>query len=707
MRDPLFEHDDPSLAATQRAAATARAEARQLLDAEDLVVGLAEWCRQTLFGTDILDPGPDGSNLSDLLALPGSTSLTFEFVRNVKKRQSLQTGFTALLENREDPRKHVAAWLFGTGLANAITKEFVVADGSAGRVLSGVWDLVSSNALMSVAFGEAIPELLRRSPLAFQALLRDLNARFEDINRDPGLGTYSGEREAFNALVGTLRSEKSLLKNWLARDPWFPVHYNLLNLVPLILPVDRVRVLELVDAFDFPHPIRQILQHHTFLHDRDEIAAALGAAPICRDDECSWNHRLTVLLILEAAERHCHDRWQIVRRQDDLDGALLATMEKATAVLSSWVEGLAQIVMERRDGDFLGSQWLLLKASDERTHRPHGATAGEPHQDYLRQDDLIEWIAVGLSRAGLSGKHLAAQSDFPDRSSTRKFSPLPPEPADGRQPSVHLDGLSMMTVLDHMINEGCDVDPGKNITLLDALLGTRDPAFDREAALDPTAGGLPANSCGLLFARAKEPTLRWRKSWELLTEQRRRVQHWRETQDSDALAPSLFLLAAGTSGVDWLTNHNRRDKAGELWREVFEGARECWLTISLAHLVERIETHIGRLFARHPAVFGESEGQGESESATVVDDYGEVLARDLGYLGGNDRMLAICCLNAFRNGARPTTMDKVLKDNSGQVDALLRQFERWQEYERPVRRRSDILEELAGLRTEIDRLGES
>ncbi len=707
MRDPLFEHDDPSLAATQRAAATARSEARQLVEAEDLVVGLAEWCRRTLFGSGVLDPRPDGHDLSDLLALPGSTSLSLEFIRNEKRRRSLQIGFAALLENRADHRKNVAAWLLGAGLANAITKEFVVADGSAGRALSGVWELVSSNVLMSVAFGEALPELLRQSPLAFQAILRDLKNRFKDINEDPGLGTYSGEREAFNAFVATLRSEKSLLKNWLARYPWFPVHYDLLNLVPLLLPVDGVQVLELVDSFDFPHPIRQILQHHTFLHDRDEIAAALGAAPISSDDECSWNHRLTALLILEAAERHCHDHWQIARRRDGRAGTPLATMEDTTAVLSSWVEELARVVMARGDGEFLGSQWLLLKAHDERMHRAQSATAGARYQDCLRQDDLIEWIAVGLSGAGLSGKHLAAQIDFPDRSSTRKVSPLPHALIDVRQPTVRLGGLSMITVLDHMIDEGSGIDPSKQLARLDTLLGYRDPDFEKEAALSPTASGLPANSSGFLFASTEDPALRWRKSWELLTEQRRRVQHWRETQDGDALAPSLFLLAAGTAGVDWLTNHNCRDKAGRLWREVFDSGRECWLTISLVHLVERIEAHIGRLFTRHPRVFGEFEGHKGPESVAVADDYGEVLARDLGYLGGNDRMLAICCLNAFRNGARATTISKVLKENSGQIDALLRQFERWQEYERPVRRRNDVLKELARLRTEIGRLGES
>ena len=147
-----------------------------------------------------------------------------------------------------------------------------------------------------------------------------------------------------------------------------------------------------------------------------------------------------------------------------------------------------------------------------------------------------------------------------------------------------------------------------------------------------------------------------------------------------------------------------------MWRVVFDGVRECWLTISLQHLVELIETHIGRLFARHPMVFGKLGGQDDSsEPATAcsVEDFGELLARDLAFLGGNDLMLAICCLNAYRNGATPATMNKVLNGNSARIDLLLRQFERWQKYERPLRRRTDTVEELAGLRNDIERLGQS
>ena len=64
-------------------------------------------------------------------------------------------------------------------------------------------------------------------------------------------------------------------------------------------------------------------------------------------------------------------------------------------------------------------------------------------------------------------------------------------------------------------------------------------------------------------------------------------------------------------------------------------------------------------------------------------------------------MLAVCCLNARHNGASPAIIDKVLKRNSGYLDAILRQFERWQQLERRVRRKPEIVEALSELRAEI------
>ena len=108
-------------------------------------------------------------------------------------------------------------------------------------------------------------------------------------------------------------------------------------------------------------------------------------------------------------------------------------------------------------------------------------------------------------------------------------------------------------------------------------------------------------------------------------------------------------------------------------------------------------------------VFGGLVEQEESAGLTEacsVENYSELLARDLTFLGGNDLLLSICCLNAYHNGATTTIMSGVLNMNSARIDTLLQQFERWQKYERPLRRRTDIVEELADLRNDIKCLGE-
>ena len=267
----------------------------------------------------------------------------------------------------------------------------------------------------------------------------------------------------------------------------------------------------------------------------------------------------------------------------------------------------------------------------------------------------------------------------------------------------------MMALMDHMIGDASAENGQKLLDYLDALLALRDPAFEVESLLSSGTSDLPVNCCGYLLAHIEEPAERWRQSWDRLIEQRRRAQHWHQTKDVHALAPSLFLLAVGTEGIDYLLSspHRRPDKAKALWRELFDGARDCWLTISF--LVERIETHIRRLFAQHPRVFDDSVSQRDASEPNMEHNasiYSEHLAKDLDLLGGDDHMLTICFLKASCNGATPAVIDELLKRNSGHFDAILQQFERWQELKGPVHRKTEIVEALNKLREKIETVGE-
>lgn len=707
MRDLLLDQDNTYLAAIRRACDMARLQAQRLADADTVVSHMGEWCRETLFNTSLIGTGNNGHGLSYLLTLPADHS-PMRVLQRIPgaTRQSFEEGFTALLEGRENDLRDALAWLFGQALAKGLVDKLADGIEPANLLLSRLLRLIGPEEVVRCAFEESFQELLHNSQSARSAILSELGTRVREINDDPGNYTTETERSVFNAFVAEWRSNSSIEKVW---DPnpiaeHFRIYCGLLYMVPCILPTDRTAVLNLVNHFDFPNPIRQFLQCPAVLHDRDEIAAILKAAPTCSEDGRSWNRSLLVLLALQTAEKHCYDLWQAAHQATDLDDADSDLREKAEATLSSWFEKLGRIVMARPDGQFLGPQWLFMQAANERRRRArHSHTSGQS-SEYLQQAEVIEWIAVGLSKAGLTSGKIAALVDFPEVPIDGNLAPAQPAPSDHQQVQPRLEALSMMGLIDHIDGNTSAESGQKLLDKLDALLASREPVFESEVHLYTGTRDLPAARFGYALANVEEPAKRWRQSWDFLVEQRRRAQHWRQTDDSDALDPSFFLLAAGMAGIDWLLSSHRRDKARRLWRILFDGMRDCWLTVALMHLRERVETRLGQLFARHPMVFGDAVGQesaSKPDMESAVDDYSELLAADLDLLGGDDLMVSICLLGAYRNGATPAVVDRVLKRSAGHVNNVIRQFERWQQLERQVRKRTEIVDALADLRTKL------
>ena len=349
-------------------------------------------------------------------------------------------------------------------------------------------------------------------------------------------------------------------------------------------------------------------------------------------------------------------------------------------------------------------QWLFLKAANEPMNRAHHVDPNGQYPGFLHQSDLIQWVALGLSKAGLTSRTIAALVDFPEVPVRGALAPARRSPSDHAQPQSRLGALCMMALVDRSGGNTSSADERMLLGGLDGLLAVREPAFEVESNPYTDSRGLPASCFGYVLTNAEEPAQRWRQSWDCLVEQRRRAQHWRQTDDNDALAPSFFLLAVGTAGIGGLVSAQRHGKARRLWREVFDGVRECWLTVSLMHLRECIETRIGQLFAWHPRVFGNVVGRGSAPEPGVesaVNEYSELLAADLDLLGGDDLMVTVCLVNAYRNGAAPADMDKLLTLNGGHVNNVLRQFERWQKLERPVRRRTEMVDALTELRSKL------
>ncbi len=695
MRDPRLEQHriDKRLQDASEAAA-------RVVDAEAMVVGLAEWCRDVLFAADVLDSGDRGNGLATFTAVLTTRypDEAFHAISDPRQRQTLEAGFRAVIERRDHSQRDVMGRLFGKALVDALER-----DSEQIRLLvPKLWNVIGHEFFLASCFVDSLRDLIRRSQSVRRIIIDLLESRVNEINEDPGIGTFlSQDREGLRQAADAWSKEPSIER--LKEFEFVNFHDELLSMIPGLLAEARDEIVDCLDRLEFPLPIQQILFRSPVIHDREEIAALLEKAPPCSDDGRSWNHHPFALLVLQVVGDHCDALWG-VECADSPDDTRPQVLEKVKRTLLPWIKQLGRVIMDRSDGQFLAEQWLFTKLGDERQQRAHLGFTRQSSDRRIPQADLIEWVAVGLAKAGLTTGTIADQVDFSTLPPGGEIAPGRPAPRDD-SPDHRLGALLAMRLVDFANDNSCGDVERERLCLFDRLLASRHAGFELETNVGEGLDGMPARYLGSLVANQPNPSERWRQSWDLLVEQRRRVQHWTRTNDSDALAPSLFLLAVGVSAVAWLLSppNSRSDEARVLWRSLFDCTRECWLTMTLSHLSESIEIHLQRLFCWHPMVYCELDvAPDASETSTrCSEEYAQVLSQDLDFLGGDHRMVAICILNASRNGATPAVVNDVLKRNSGHLGTLITQFEQWQEVEREVRRRPDIVAELAELRASI------
>lgn len=686
MRDPLLEQSEGYLARRRRLRDVAVVQWHEFPDAPTLTADLAEWCRGA-FKTASLPQRP-GSRLRLIRRLALHDVPLFGTREPALDLDQLRDSFDAMLGRVEHDGHPLASWMLGHAMARLAIDEL-----AAGRAQRHLLSLDFADADLAYdAFHESLKAQLADIPLARATLLRFLREHVAAICREPGIATAPHEKDDFEAYVRQWAANPDLDRLWRGQGHWFPTHYGDLKLAIDLLASDRSAVLESLDMIRYPQPLEDLFTHFDIRHDRDEIAACLRDAPPASDDGMSWSGSHLAPLLLRVVDRHAEELWRVAAATDNP-----SDVSRTRTTLAEWFRHLAHVVMQRPDGRFLGTQWLLLKLADERLNRrlpaSSGDTAGAP-EPHLPFGTLLWWIVSALAAAGLSPKDVADQVGFPTPNPLAEPSPEPPPSIPDEAIEPCLRGLCAMELLESA-DESADHDPTLLLAMLDSLLRTRHPALEVELASATTAHDLPASRCGLLLARLDNPTLRWRTSWHALGEQRRRVQHWQQNNDGDAFAPSYFLLSMGVAAIDWMRSL-RQSSSSTLWRELFDAARECWLTMSETHLSRHVETQIQHLFSRHPLVFGDPpiEVADDGGQPSVARLYAATLARDLAMLGGDATMLAICYLKARNNGVGPRTMDAVRRHNSGHVESLLRQFERWQSLERPERKLPGVLDQI-------------
>lgn len=691
MPDPLLHrlNENP----IRRRWQLARAEVVEMLDAEgaESAIGdLAAWLQSSISEDEL---GAEETRLSSDERL---TSLVlplrlFSSVEDEAIGRKLMDAVSALLRQREDAYRDVAAVLLGGAVASVLADRLDDQEVAAEPLVASVWPLGGTDGIAYLELVVSLAKSLRDRPGSRAALLRWLENRVTGINEHPREGVPTREGEAFDRFVEEWRQRPSLIRLWReTAGSNFLANFGDLDIAIPILIADHAGALRRLDKLRFPHPLQEILGNRAIRDHPGLLVELLRCAPPCACSRSEWNGSLLAVLLLNEADDHCRQLWRNFR-----NGNIVAEDEEVEAALSSWMLELARVVMSRKDGAFLSAQWLRLKVEDELLERRL-----EPDDSMvLAQTNMIEWIAAGLVKSGVTGATIGACVEFPKRED--RITPKKPTATGSdadRSPCV--PALAMMVMVDCMIGD----EPASKVNYLDRLddlLVARDRGFEIEASLDAGATGVPASCIGYLLANGRNPAERWLQSWRLLVEQRRAVQHWRCTRDSEALAPSLFLVAAGIAALDWLCSEplRHRGESGKLWRALFDAVRECWLTVEVAHGTDRIKRDIGRIFARHRIVFHDS-AIGDSQGTNLP--YSEMLANDLNALGGDDVLMAICCDLAHRNGTPASVLAEVLQHDGGKGDRILRQFERWQKLEHKVKQNPKLTQIVKEMLAEID-----
>ena len=679
MCDELIEGS--SVAYTREKHLAAEYRVAQIADVDGAIANLAKWCLSVVRKRSSRVAN-DFSTVAPLSYLSPSAQL-FPDVADGQVKSALREGLVALFRRDDHELRDVAAVVLGKAVTAALVSGVETRSPPVDMLIALLWrGLATVDDLTWLELNSSLDPVLRKDDAMQRAFLEYLGLCVDGINRSPSKHVPKDEREVFERRVQDWRERPSMTDLWRGTASFVPADFNELVFAPTILKCCPTKTLQHLDRLRFPEPLEYLLESDEIRNDRGWIAELLRCAPASVDTKSVWNGSLLALLVLRIADDHCRRLWEAVgRRGGDLD--------TASRVLSSWIDELASLVMERKDGQFLAAHWLLMKVADERLERAHSG-----RQDVIAQADMIRWIGNGLSQAGMDGTKIADFVNFPTTTPDQERCEQRQDMDDRDRLPQCLAAVSMMAMLDCMDDDddGKVQDGEKVLECLDVLLAVRDPGFEVEVSLDVGVTGLPASCVGYVLAKGDDPAQRWRRSWYLLSGQRRVVQHWRHTKDADAMAPSLFLQSAGLAALDWLCSEPRRqDEAEGLWCTLFDAARECLLTMSVVHLTERIHRDVGLLFARHSTIFANSNC-----------NYSELLASDLNLLGGDDVLVARCCELVGRNLDKPSLLHRALKCNSGWGYALLDQFAQWQALEREAKREPKLLEAVQTMR---ERLG--
>ena len=496
MSDPSLDMDGG--AQRERRIREAARRAESIAGFDRATANLASQCLALVRECELTDS--ESTMPSVFLGHLGATSEVFPDVA-VHVRAELRNGLDACLRGDDHELRDVSALLLGRATSAALV-ERLTADPSAGALISLLFQLCGEDSLAYGALIETLAGALCEDESARKAMLAHLRGCVDDINEHPGKFIYEQDRESFDRYVREWREDPSIVDLWrrLAGEQFLPI-FDRLDIAEAVLRVAPAETLGVLDRLRFPQPLDWILHNDSIRQDRDKIIELIELAPDSVDGDGVWNGSILALLLLAEADDHCRDLWRTMHR-NDTDGG------EVQELLHSWLTQLAAVVVDRGDGVFLAVQWLLMKSMDERFERKSLGDGA-----FLPQLRMIGWIGGGLVEAGLKGADITSVP-HPNVENNDE------DGSEGVYEAANLDTLALEALLDRLHDDTMP-DGRELLRRLDVLLGKRDLGFEVEATFDVGVTGFVDSSIGYLLAMT-DCADRWKQSWDLLAEQRRR-----------------------------------------------------------------------------------------------------------------------------------------------------------------------------------------
>jgi hypothetical protein len=573
--------------------------------------------------------------------------------RQVALLKGIPTGLPeeidAVVAGQHRAASNRAAWVWGTVLGRICTSET-----TSKLKIRAAWNLSANNEASAEAFlGEISTSLLQPGSKVFD----ELAAMVREIAEHPELCVFFKEdRPQALHVLKEWKRQASLIGVWTfpafhSANRYFPPYCEQVAILEALRRVDPVRYVALLEEIGVPPLIRSSFSGLDIIDDFDAIIELLIVAPTAMEVDAAglpkWNRSVTAALLLEIFLEHAR-RLGDPANEPLVDGDNGSTQRDEEA--KKLVSRLAAVLLNRNDGVFLALHWLcyLVPISERPKQHTRLWTPAVPALEAVASALCAE--KVGLSEFAKTFPYLFAVQE-------KKLEDL-------RQ-----TGLA-------------DVERLPNPTGMDVLLASLWIVRSSEEKIDPRTRhdhlalferSLIRQDSGLrvfrpedlptwrqwhlsyLYATDATPANAWRKTWELLAEQRRLFRHrWFIEKASQADDPSFFVATVGVSLVDWTLSPElgRNECAFPAWDAVFEGIYSSILSLLVNN--ERWRQLLVRLFARLPHV-----APPEKKTSIVC----ERLFR----LGGDDVLLFSCIANVIRNGVTArdvgSTLDREFEIN--------------------------------------------